>query len=113
MILSGCPDGGSSSTYRLRTVQGINEYGTGAIINGYETTDIYIRVESGYNVSNAIFKPMVRKASDTDSTYQPYAMTNAELTAKIAPIACDNSTAGTYTLSATVDSDGNVTYTWS
>lgn len=30
--------------------------------------------------TNAIVKPMIRLVSDTDSTYQPYAMTNKELT---------------------------------
>ncbi len=32
------------------------------------------------NVSNVIFKPMLRLASDTDNTFVPYAMTNKELT---------------------------------
>lgn len=32
------------------------------------------------NVSNVIFKPMLRLASDTDTTYQPYTMTNRDLT---------------------------------
>ena len=33
-------------------------------------------------VNNVTFKPMIRDARDTDSTYQPPAMTNAELTEK-------------------------------
>jgi hypothetical protein len=34
-------------------------------------------------VSNLTFKPMLRLASDTDNTYQPYAMTNKQLTETI------------------------------
>ena len=41
---------------------------------------IYVSVVSGATVSNLTFKPMLRLASDTDDTYQPYAMTNRELT---------------------------------
>lgn len=67
----------------------------------------------GYTANNDICYPMLRLTSDTNDTYQPYAMTNQQLTSKVAPIACDQTSAGTYTLSATVDSDGNVTYLWS
>ena len=38
-----------------------------------------IFVTSGTTVSNLVFKPMIRLASDPDDTYQPYAMTNREL----------------------------------
>ena len=37
-------------------------------------------IRSGATVSNLIFKPMIRLASDSDDTYQPYAMTNQQLT---------------------------------
>ena len=37
-------------------------------------------IRSGAVLSNAIIKPMLRLASDPDDTYQPYAMTNRELT---------------------------------
>ena len=40
----------------------------------------YIRVKNGVTVNNLVFKPMVRLASDPDDTYQPYAMTNRQLT---------------------------------
>lgn len=32
----------------------------------------YIRVSSGQTVSNVVFKPMIRLASDTDTTFEPY-----------------------------------------
>ncbi len=46
--------------------------------------DIWIRFKfnNGAVISNKTFYPMLRIASDTDSTYAPYAMTNRELTEK-------------------------------
>jgi len=41
-----------------------------------------IGVKSGKTVTNKTFYPMLRLASDPDDTYQPYAMTNRELTEK-------------------------------
>ena len=38
-----------------------------------------IRITNGTTVSNAIFKPLLRLASDPDNTYVPYAKTNQEL----------------------------------
>ena len=37
-------------------------------------------VYNGTTVNDLVFKPMLRLASDPDNTYQPYAMTNKELT---------------------------------
>lgn len=45
-------------------------------------TSIYVSVTSGTTVSNLVFKPMIRFATDSDATYQPYAKTNSELTAE-------------------------------
>lgn len=39
-----------------------------------------INVAPGATASNVIIKPMVRLASDPDNTYEPYAMTNKQLT---------------------------------
>lgn len=39
-----------------------------------------IRIAEGATVDNVTFYPMLRLASDTDSTYQPYAKTNKQLT---------------------------------
>lgn len=96
-ILSGCPQGGSATTYLLttnRTYNGSseamgNEYGSGKVItlNGDDygadgvNLGISIVVKSGTIITTPItFKPMLRLASDTDSTYQPYAKTNKQLT---------------------------------
>lgn len=47
-------------------------------------TKVSIVLKANISVSNLVFKPMIRLASDTDSTYQPYAMTNRELTEQFA-----------------------------
>lgn len=43
---------------------------------------IYIRIASGRTISDTTFYPMIRLASDTDPTYQPFAETNQQLTSK-------------------------------
>ena len=61
--------------------------------NATNTNDVSFWMEKGHSLrmtirilngahlaSTATFKPLLRLASDTDSTYQPYAMTNKELT---------------------------------
>jgi hypothetical protein len=92
-IFSGCPSGGSSSTYAMiffvkneddsNVVSGA-EYGNGRKIDmpnqDYYGIYAFARVFSGQTVSNLTFKPMLRLAEDTDDTYQPYAKTNRQLT---------------------------------
>lgn len=80
--LTGCPAGGNnSSTYKLQ-IQGIG-YDTGDgltfTVASATNVNVYIRVWSGYNASNLVFKPMIRRAEITDDTFQPYAPTNREL----------------------------------
>lgn len=91
LILSGCPDGGGSSKYHVRKWgQGSSgtyyDQGKGVTLTPtLEEYDSYtwnfqIRIMSGTTVSNLLFKPMLRLASDADNTYQPYAKTNRQLT---------------------------------
>ena len=40
----------------------------------------------GHTFNNVVVKPMIRLATDHDSTYQPYAMTNKELTGAVAQL---------------------------
>jgi hypothetical protein len=51
------------------------------------TLNLYAGV--GYGWSNFTYYPMIRLATDHDSTYQPYAMTNKELTGAVAQINTD------------------------
>ena len=55
---------------------------TGATFTLAEDKDVTIdwRIETGTSFSNTKFKAMIRLATDSDPTYQPYAMTNRELT---------------------------------
>lgn len=98
--LSGCPSGGSDSSYCfvVRTVknetgavlsykgQNVLDVGSGVdfAVDADTTLYIQIRIENGYDTSDMVFKPMIRLASDLDPTYQPFAMTNRELTNDLA-----------------------------
>ena len=95
-IVTGCPAGGSSTTYRLncnRTSGGQSvvygsDTGSGLALtlagDDYDANKVrlgfYIYISSGTQLSNIVFKPMIRLAEDIDSTYQPYALTNQQIT---------------------------------
>ena len=83
-ILSGAPDEGQGQDYCLYFSHNQNYYDTGkgatAYVNTSGFSSIVLSVAAGQNFSNKKFYPMIRLASDTDPTYQPYAMTNKELT---------------------------------
>ncbi|MBQ1297162.1 MAG: hypothetical protein IIY21_24165 [Clostridiales bacterium] len=94
LILSGCPKGGSGGTYRIdiksdtETMKNLEDWGNGVRIpaNWFSAGTIKVRIgiASGTVANHLLFKPMLRLASDPDDTYQPYAMTNRELTEKVA-----------------------------
>ena len=82
MTMNGCPSGGGTTTYRiicqLQPSPNTNlAYDSG---NGKNFTipddgnnyQLLLRVQSGYSASNLIFYPMLRLASDTDPTFEPY-----------------------------------------
>lgn len=126
-ILNGCPSGGANNKYRIavtRTYNGANNSygddigeGLSFTINGddYSNEGVYLRIvcviANNYDcgVNGLIFKPMLRIAEDLDDTFQPYAMTNQQLTEVVKGVP---SNSGTYTLQATRDANGNVTYSW-
>lgn len=127
-IISGCPEGGGNNTYELRiemnsqTVIGTTDYGNGGKFVAPEFNTrfaIYLIVRSGVSLSNKVFKPMIRLATDPITDFSENVMTNKELSDsiqnvddRISLIECDKTAAGTYTLSATVDAQGKVTYVW-
>ena len=88
-ILSGCPNGGGNSTYSIRLYDSTSanigdDEGSGkAITVSNLTCHVNLIIRNGVTVTNLVFKPMLRLAADTDSTYQPYAKTNQQLTAEI------------------------------
>lgn len=88
-VLSGCPSGGASNKWciRVASVGGspvlATDIGDGATFTLDDDTyvRIYIRIQSGITVSNYVFKPMLRLATDTDATYEPYHHANKTLQA--------------------------------
>lgn len=89
-ILSGCPNS-SVSDYYLRITYGgtsgqVIDSGQGATFTRNEDTVIGLVIcipHDNYTIDNVTFYPMLRYADDQDNTYQPYAMTNKELTDKL------------------------------
>lgn len=97
VILNGCPSGGSATTYRIQAYRmGSADGSTGTYFDDGEGTIAFdalnnasgtvgsfaVAVYENATVTNLLFKPMVRLASDPDDTYEPYAKTNRELTAE-------------------------------
>ena len=85
-ILSGCPSGGAENKYYVRLGWKASASDTwGSLVardvgSGVEFTApsstygflVHIGVTSGQTVSNLVFKPMIRLASESDPTYEPY-----------------------------------------
>lgn len=86
-ILSGCPSGGSASSYMLKlqaasspnsSILNFDDYGDSVRIalrehvSSYPNigTNYYIRIAKGYTANNLVFKPMLRPAFSSD-TYVP------------------------------------------
>lgn len=123
--LTGCPIGGGGNTYevQIRSTESssslwqfIVDRGDGAtgLCSSSRTYIAFIGIKSGVTVTNLLFKPMLRLATDSDSTYQPYAMTNKELTKQIAPIDDMNNILGAKNLlpnKATTQVVNGITYT--
>ena len=99
---NGNPSGVTGNQYGLRIATAnfsVNTFfeqdATLNLANDTSDLRVDIRIPSGQVIDNEIFKPMIRLASDTDSTYAPYAMTNEELTKAVI-----KRTTGTATTSA-------------
>ena len=77
-ILNGCPSGGATNSYWLRlrssTSGDFNDTGNGVAFNPQSdrTYIAEIVVLNGQIMSNKIFYPMLRLASVTDTTFEPY-----------------------------------------
>ena len=102
IILSGCPSGGSSTSFAMRaysaTISNPKVYydiGDSCMLNTPDTYNIDIRTQSEYTCDNLTFYPMIRKADIEDDTYEPY-IENTEVDVTLPEIAV---TAGTNILS--------------
>lgn len=89
--LTGCPQGGSTSTYRLAVQLNSGAYttyasdtGNGGTIHNVPSSDcrVGIFIYAGAAADNLIFKPMICTAEDyaISSEYVPYAKSNYQLT---------------------------------
>lgn len=90
-ILSGCPIGGSVSKYALTAVdrgtddsKDVSVYrdegkGVNVLFDSTHYYKIFIRVYSGATLNNLTFYPMIRLASDTDDTFEPYTETTSTI----------------------------------
>lgn len=70
---TGCPTGGSESTYYVRASGFGNDYGRGISIScpyDFDSAQI-ITIKSGYTANNLLFKPMVNEG-ETALPYEPY-----------------------------------------
>lgn len=92
-FLTGCPAGGATDTYNIVVQDWTNntnlgrDTGNGASFQSTSNgVKVFIVIRSGKTISNLLFKPMIRLADDADSTYQPYAKTNAELSGNVSDI---------------------------
>lgn len=78
LIINGCQSGGSTTSYRLICrIDGntwVNDVGDGGSIPSTATyiNNLGIAIQSGTVCNNLVFKPMIRLASDTDDTFEPY-----------------------------------------
>ena len=79
-VLTGCPTGGAGNSYSLalqaRGSGNVTDTGGGGVVNTDSLTEqpyrFIIDIKSGTTVNNIVFKPMLRLASETDATYEPY-----------------------------------------
>ena len=83
--LSGCPEGGSSTTFKLYGLDKTNWTGAGDDFgNGdtftirYSINQYRIVIYTGYTADNLTFYPMLRYAEITDDTYEPYKLSVEE-----------------------------------
>lgn len=121
--LNGCPTGGGGTTYRI--------YAGAAGSAGYDDGDgaqfkydadgshaINIRVYNGYTASNLTFYPMLRLATETDPTFEPYSnicpitgRTGVEVTRTGKNLLPSGTTVTNRNRTFTVNDDGSVTVT--
>lgn len=86
-IVSGCPIGGTSSTayvYVTGSIDNRNGEETNAIWTTEGRKSYQVIIKAGATISNMKFYPMIRLATETDSTYEPYgAMPSPEFRSEI------------------------------
>lgn len=84
-VLSGCPSGGSSSTYNITIAGTVSDTGETANFTVVSSKLVRLYVLSGTTVDNLLFKPMVCSRADWEVSkkYQPWRPSYEELYAMI------------------------------
>ena len=84
-ILSGCPEGGSSSTYNIAIAGTVSDTGSTAEFTAATKKLVRIYVISGTTADGLIFKPMICSKAEWDisQAYQPYRPSYQELYERI------------------------------
>lgn len=103
-ILSGCPEGGSDKSYMLAARFGVKgsykyaiDFGNGIEFTALEPTVFaYFEVKADTTV-DLVTQPMIRPASITDDTYEPYIGSTANLTSALPLCGIPVSEGGNYT----------------
>lgn len=78
VLMNGCPSGGASNKFELMAFannKSASDFGSGNNLSRFsvgDTVSIMAIVRSGYTANNLVFKPMIRLASDTNATFEPY-----------------------------------------
>ena len=85
LTISGCPSGGNTNTYQIGFYNdnfstGTSDYGNGGTFTGGDVryNQSYIRISSGVQCDNLIFKPQLELGTKKNS-YTPYGTTPIEL----------------------------------
>ena len=77
-ILNGCPTGAVDANYILYWAPAISSnkidagHGVRFSVDNQETYKVMIRILKGTDLTGLVFKPMIRLATETDATYEPY-----------------------------------------
>lgn len=84
-VLSGCPAGGSSSTYNIAIAGTVSDIGSTAEFSSCDSVITRIYIIEGTTVDDLTFRPMVcsKAAWAISQTYQPYRPSYAELYAMV------------------------------
>lgn len=84
-VLSGCPSGGSSSTYNITIAGTVSDTGESASFTNVTSKLIRLYVLDGTTVDNLLFKPMIcSKANwEISKKYQPWRPSYEELYAMV------------------------------
>lgn len=84
-VLSGCPVGGSGTTYNITIAGTASDTGSTAEFASVSAKLVRLYVLSGVTVDRLVFKPMVcsKAAWDISQAYQPYRPNYAELYAMV------------------------------